>query len=349
MLNFFNTIVQEDMKDIHDEKILFDKLKNKSVLITGATGMLATYIIYFLHYLNINKGSNIKIYALARNKKKIEELFTTLINDKNFIVTNQDVTKEILIDEKIDYIFHLASSANPKSILENPVGIIQANTLGTINVCEFAVRNKALVFFASTREIYGKIEEKDIVKETDMGICNCIEDRACYPESKRISETICKSYNLQYKMKYQICRIAHVYGPGMNIDNDGRIMSDIISDIVNNRNIILKSDGSAQRAFCYLSDAVRAIFLILLNGKENDVFNLSNEEEEISIKGLANLSAKLFSEKNIKVNYEISNSNANLYTNYKRSKLDNSKLYALGWRVKIDLKEGIRKTVLSFL
>ena len=349
MLNFFNTIVQEDMKDIYEQKFLFDKLKSKSVLITGATGMLATYIIYFLHYLNINKESNIKIYALARNQKKIEEIFNTLIDDKNFVVVNQDVTKEILINEKIDYIFHLASSANPKSILEDPVGIIQANTLGTINVCQFAVKNNALVFFASTREIYGKIEGKEFVKESDMGVCDCIEDRACYPESKRISETICKSYNLQYKMKYQICRIAHVYGPGMNIENDGRIMSDIISDIVNNRNIVLKSDGSAQRAFCYLSDAIRAIFFILLNGQENDVFNLSNEEEEISIKDLANLSTKLFTEKNIKVKYQTSNENTNLYTNYKRSKLDNSKLYNLGWEIKIDLKEGIRKTVLSFL
>ena len=348
MLNFFNDIVQEDMKDIYDEAISIDKLRNKSILITGATGMLATYIIYFLYYLNINKESNIKIYALARNKKKVEEIFNTLIDDKNFVIVNQDVTKEILIDEKIDYILHFASSANPKSILEDPVGIIQANTLGTINVCQFAVKNNALVFFASTREIYGKIEGKEFVKETDMGICDCIEDRACYPESKRISETICKSYSLQYKMKYQICRIAHVYGPGMNIENDGRIMSDIISDIVNNRDIILKSDGSAQRAFCYLSDAVRAIFLILLNGKENDVFNLSNEEDEISIKDLAKLGAKLFSEKNIKVDYQISNNN-NLYTNYKRSKLDNSKLYNLGWRIKIDLKEGIKKTVLSFL
>ena len=196
MLNFFNDIVQEDMKDIYEQKILFDKLKNKSVLITGATGMLATYIIYFLYYLNINKESNIKIYALARNKKKIEEIFNTLIDDKNFVIVNQDVTKEILIDEKIDYIFHLASSANPKSILDNPVGIIQANTLGTINVCQFAVKNNALVFFASTREIYGKIEGKEFVKESDMGVCDCLEDRACYPESKRISETICKSYNL---------------------------------------------------------------------------------------------------------------------------------------------------------
>lgn len=348
MLNFFNTIVQKDMNDIYDEKILFNKLKNKSVLITGATGMLATYITYFLYYLNLNKDFDIKIYILARNKKKIEELFGTLMNDKKIIVLNQDVANEILINEKIDYIFHLASLANPKSILENPVGIIKANTLGTINICEFAVKNKALVFFASTREIYGKIEEKEFVKETDMGICDCIDDRACYPESKRISETICKSYNLQYEMKYQICRIAHVYGPGMNIDNDGRIMSDIISNIVNGKDIELKSDGSALRSFCYISDAIRAIFLILLNGKENDVFNLSNEEEEISIKNLAELCTDIFLEKRLKVIYKKSENN-NLYTNYKRSKLDNSKVYNLGWSIKINLKEGINKTVRSFL
>jgi len=324
MLSYSNNIVQEDMLDIYDEKILFNKLRNKSVLITGATGMLATYIIYFLYYLNQKRDSNIKIYALARNIKKAENLFVDLIDDKNFIIINQDVTNKILIDEKIDYIFHLASSANPKGILENPVGIIQANTLGTINICEFAVKNNALVFFASTREIYGKIEEKEFVKESDMGVCDCLEDRACYPESKRVSETICKSYKLQYGMKYQICRIAHVYGPGMNIDNDGRIMSDIISDIVNSKNIVLKSDG------------------------KNDVFNLSNEEEEISIKNLAELCTNLFIEKNIKVEYQISNNN-NVYTNYKRSKLDNSKLYNLGWKIKIDLKEGIKKTVTSFL
>ena len=118
MLSYSNNIVQEDMLDIYDEKILFNKLRNKSVLITGATGMLATYIIYFVYYLNQKRDSNIKIYALARNIKKAENLFVNLIDDKNFIIINQDVTNKILIDEKIDYIFHLASSANPKGILE---------------------------------------------------------------------------------------------------------------------------------------------------------------------------------------------------------------------------------------
>lgn len=348
MLSYSNKIVQEDLLDIYDSKLDFNKLDNKSILITGATGMLAAYIVYFLHYLNVVRNKNIKIFALVRNKSKAENLFKELLNDKNFIIVEQDICEEIKLNEKIDLILHLASSANPSTILNNPVSIIKANTVGTLNVFEFARKNNSKVFFSSTREIYGKIEDINHIKENDMGICNCLEERACYPESKRISETICTSYNLQYGISYQIARIAHVYGPGMNIDNDGRIMSDIISDVVNNRNIVLKSAGTALRSFCYLSDAVIGIFTILLNGKNNEVYNLSNEIEEITIKDLAELCKNLFPEKKLKVEYRISNDNKG-YTNYKRVGLDNSKLSELGWRIKMNLKKGIVKTVESFI
>ena len=347
MLSYSNKIVQEDLLDIYNSMLDFDKLDNKSILITGATGMLATYIVYFLHYLNIEKNKNIKIFSLVRNKNKAEKLFKELLNDKNFIIIEQDICEEIKLNEKIDLILHLASSANPSAILNNPVSIVKANTIGTINVFELAKKSRSKIFFSSTREIYGKIENINQIKENDMGICNCLEERACYPESKRISETICKSYNLQYGIDYQIARIAHVYGPGMNIDNDGRIMSDIISDVVNNRNIILKSAGTALRSFCYLSDATIGMFMILLNGKNNEVYNLSNEIEEITIKDLAKLCKNLFPEKKLEVKYRISNDNKG-YTNYKRVGLDNSKLYELGWRIKINLKKGIVKTVKSF-
>ena len=348
MLSYYKKIVQDDMEDIFDREIPFEKLENKSVLITGATGMLATYIVYFLYYLNINKKKNIKIYALVRNSKKAEKIFNNLLKDKNFNIIEQDIEKEINISQKIDYIFHLASSANPKTILEDPVGIIKANTIGTINVFEFARLNNSKVFFSSTREIYGSIKEKEYISEEEMGILKCLERRACYPESKRIAETICNSYYLQYNIDYQIARIAHVYGPGMNIENDGRIMSDIMSDVINNKNIILKSDGSALRAFCYISDAIRGIFTIVLNGEKNSVYNLSNEEEEISIKELSELFIKLFPKKKLEVEYNIPNSNLEVYTNYKRNGLDNKKLYNLGWKIKIKLKEGIKKTILSF-
>ena len=347
MLSYYKKIVQDDMEDIFDREIPFEKLENKSVLITGATGMLATYIVYFLYYLNINKKKNIKIYSLVRNKKKAEKIFCDLLEDNNFNIIEQDIEKEINISEKIDYIFHLASSANPKTILENPIGIVKANTIGTINIFEFARINNSKVFFSSTREIYGFVKEKEYINEEEMGILGCLEKRACYPESKRIAETICNSYYLQYNVNYQIARIAHVYGPGMNIENDGRIMSDIIFDVVNNKNIILKSDGSALRAFCYISDAIRGIFTIVLKGEQNNVYNLSNEEEEISIKKLSELFVELFPEKNIKIEYVIPTLN-DVYTNYKTNGLDNKKIYSLGWKIKIKLKEGIKKTVLSF-
>ena len=173
MLSYYKKIVQDDMEDIFDREIPFEKLENKSVLITGATGMLATYIVYFLYYLNINKKKNIKIYSLVRNKKKAEKIFCDLLEDNNFNIIEQDIEKEINISEKIDYIFHLASSANPKTILENPIGIVKANTIGTINIFEFARINNSKVFFSSTREIYCFVKEKEYINEEEMGILGC--------------------------------------------------------------------------------------------------------------------------------------------------------------------------------
>lgn len=336
MINYQNKIVQEDMQEILKD-IEFNSLKDKVILITGATGMLATYLVYFLNYLNIIENLNIKIIGLVRNKEKAIKIFEGV----NIELLVQDVQDEIKYDNKVDYIFHMASSANPRAILERPIDIIKANTIGTFNVFELARSKSAKVIFTSTREIYGKLDESvEFIKENDMGIVDCLERRACYPESKRIAETICNSYFYQYGVKYNIIRIAHVYGPGMNIDGDGRIMSDIIENVSKNQNVILKSDGSALRSFCYITDAIRGLLFILLKGKDNEVYNLSNEKEEISIENLAQKSIDI-SGREIKIEYQISNSGA--YTSYKRIGLDNRKLEKLGWKNNILLSNGLSK------
>ena len=132
-----NQIVQDDLKKIIEQNIKFEKLKNKNILITGATGMLASYYMYTLMYLNDKLGYNIKIYALVRNETKLQDM-TNYQERKDIIPVVQDVCEDINIDEKIDYIIHMASSANPATITTNPVGIINANVLGTINVLECA-------------------------------------------------------------------------------------------------------------------------------------------------------------------------------------------------------------------
>lgn len=345
ILQYENKILKEDLKEILTI-IECKKFKGKSILITGATGMLATYLVYFFYYLNTEKNYNIKVIGLVRNEQKAINMFGDILNEKIKIL-KKDVTEKLTLEEDIDYIFHLASSANPKSILETPIDIIEANTLGTLNVCKLAVEKKSKVIFSSTREVYGILDnEKTKLEENDIGKIDWLEKRACYPESKRIAETIINSFNLQYGMQYNIIRISHCYGPGMNILNDGRVMSDFISNAIQKNDMILKSLGEDVRSFCYISDAIIGMLQIALNGMENQVYNLSNEKEEIKVKDLAVLINDL-SKNNKKILYEIGRDEG-AYTNYKRIGLDTSKLEELGWKINVNLKDGILKTLASF-
>ncbi len=348
-MEYNNEIIQGDLKELINENINYQKLKNKTFLVTGANGMLASYFIYFLMYLNDKLDAGITIYALSRNKNKMYSKFIGDSKRKDIIIIEQDVCEEVKIEEKIDYIIHMASSANPTNIVNNPIGIIKANLLGTFNILELARVKDAEVIFTSTREIYGKMpEEVQFIKEDDMGIMNCFERRACYPESKRMAETILINYNAQYGVKFKNVRIAHSYGPGMNIENDGRIMSDLISDVVHKRDIVLKSNGEAERAFCYITDTISAMLYVILKGNEGESYNIANETEEIAIKDLANLMAKTYEKDNIKVKFEI-NLNPNAYTNFKRVGLDTTKIEKLGWVPKVKLIDGIKRTVDSFM
>lgn len=342
---YYNKVVIEDMQRL-SSVINIDKLKNNTIMITGATGMLATYMVFFLSYINRNFHTDIRIIAVCRNKKKADILFSDFYNEQWFCLINQDVCDEIKYEGNIDYIVHLASNANPYHIKNNPVDIIKSNIIGSINILEYS-RSKKIkkVLFTSTREIYGKNEEKDFLTEKDYGIVDPLEMRACYPESKRAAETIFQAYNVQYGIPFNIVRIAHSYGPGMNLDNDGRVMADLMSNAVNGENIIVRSDGMAERAFCYITDTISAMFLILIDGEVNKPYNIANEKEVVSIKNLAEQLAQL---SNTDVIFDIPTIKSNAYCNYKRSGLDTKELEKCGWTPMVSLKQGLELTYKSF-
>ena len=342
---FENSIVKDDLKMIISEKIDFEKLRNKTFLITGANGLIASYYTYTLMYLNDIKHLNIKILLLVRNKKKTEQ---NIGKRDDVIILEQDVCDKIDYIDNIDYIIHMASSSNPKTIIEKPVDIIKSNVLGTLNILNLAKTHKSEVLFTSTREVYGAMDKNvEKISEEDFGKLNFYELRACYPESKRLAETLILSYAYQYNIKYKIVRIAHTYGPGMNINSDGRIMSDLLEAVVNKKDIVLKSNGEAIRAFCYIVDTIRALFYITLDNNENEVYNVSNETEEISVKDLAYKLKEIFNDRNINVKFQIENDNRK-YVSFKRVKLDTKKLEKLGWKPIISLEEGVKRTVNSF-
>ncbi len=337
-------VVQSDLKNMMNQNIDFEKLYNKTILITGASGMIASYYMYTLMYLNDTKNANIKIYALVMDIDRLEKI-TELSTRNDIIPIVQNVCDSIYIPEKVDYIIHMASSANPSTITKDPVGIIKANVIGTLNVLELAKKSGAEVLFTSTREIYGEIQGKEKIKETDMGALECLELRSCYPESKRMAENLIVSYAYQYDIKYKIVRIAHAYGPGMIINNDGRIMSDLISYIVNKENIVLKSKGDAKRAFCYITDVISALLMITVNDKPNEAYNISNETEEISIKDLAFMMKEMYQDTEVVFNIE---ENQNQYVKFARVPLDTTKLETLGWKPEVSLRTGIENTVKYF-
>ena len=315
---------------------------NKSILVTGANGMLAAYLVNFFTYLNETSGAGIKVYALSRNSERLKERFGDRVE-----ILAQDVTSGINVPGELDYIFHLAGMADPVSIKTDPVGIIRANVQGTMNVLELAREKGALVVFASTREVYGAMPEGTyLIHEEDAGSLDPADPRSCYPESKRLAETLLVSYHNQYYVNFINTRIAHAYGPGMRLENDGRVMADFLSDAVAGRDIVLKSAGTALRAFCYVSDAISGMLTAVLRGEKNRSYNLANETEEISVRGLAELAAEM-SPTNIGVTF-VTDADQSGYVKFKRVALDTSRLEALGWKPEVGLRDGIKRTIEFF-
>ena len=325
-MKYTNPIVKEDMKSLLAYGLPLEKLKNKTVLVTGANGMLATYLVYFFMYLNREKDYGIHVAALSRNAARARERFSGFENDPQFMMLLQDVCDEISMDGELDYIIHAAGDASPQAILHEPTGIVKANTIGTLNVLELARKKGAKVLYTSTREVYGKVEgELKKIKETDFGKLDPMEQRSCYPESKRMAETMIQSYYDQYCVDASVVRIAHSYGPGMNIENDGRVMADFISDVVHGRNIVLKSTGEGLNAY-----------------------NIANETEEFPIRDVAEKLVSLFPEKGLKVVFDIPETMSAGYSKMGRTKLCTEKIEKLGWKPGVSLEEGMRRTVESF-
>lgn len=347
MFGYSHKIVQQDLQSMVDTPLPWWQFQDKTVLVTGANAMLGTYTAYLFLYLARERGLRVKIVVLSRSLERTNILYQEFMNEPNFQVLHQDVTDAISYIGRIDYIFHFAGNASPYYINRDPVGILQSNLQGMFRIMELA-RDKEpeKVIFASTREVYGEVMG-DSLKENTFGRLDPMDNRSCYPESKRAAESILRAYYLQYGVRGISVRIAHAYGPGMKTECDGRVMSDFIGCAVRGEDIILKSKGEAQRAFCYLTDAVLGLIQVALFGHIGEAYNLANETETMSILDIAQLICQLFPQKQIHVVIDENQLQAG-YCNYARVALDTGKIEKIGFKPTVSLAEGIRRTISSF-
>lgn len=347
-----NTIIKEDIEEIIQSLPELQKLRGKVVLISGANGFLPAYMVETIMHLN-NKDSdfNARVIALVRNKAKAEKRFNHLLDNTCFSIKVQDVCEEIYIEGEINYIVHAASQASPKYYGIDPVGTLNANILGTINLIKLAHLKKAESFlYFSSGEVYGDVSSDQYpIKEDTFGYINPVNVRSCYAESKRMGENICVSWFHQFGVKAKIVRPFHTYGPGMALD-DGRVFADFVANIINQEDIILNSDGSARRAFCYLADATRAFFMVLMNGKDAEAYNVGNPGQEYSILELANILVKIKPELKLKVlvNNKSSSEKGYLKSPLVRNTPDTAKLAQMGWQPAVSVIDGFTRTIRSY-
>ncbi len=339
-----NDIVKDDIASII-RRADFSGFAGKSVLITGANGHIASYLA--LTFAEAIAGGHVqmRLSLLSRNAANLEATFGEYIRRGIADAIIQDVVAPLPEGLEFDYVFHFAGNASPHFIATDPVGILRANIEGAFNMAELCRRKEgSKLIFASTREVYGKNTEEDTLTETSFGSIDPLDPRSCYPESKRAGESIIEAFHKQYCVRYCIARIAHVYGPGMKLAGDGRVMSDFLNNALNGEPIRLNSDGTALRSFCYVTDAVTALLKIAALPEDAGVYNLANETEEISVGNLARLIGRMAG--NLEVSMRLPDpETAGLYCAYRRKGLDCSRLTQLGWQPEVTLEQGISRTM----
>jgi nucleoside-diphosphate-sugar epimerase len=346
-----NGIIKDDLQTIYESDIDWSKFYNKTILITGANGFLPAYIVESLLYLNfIDSKNNVKVVALVRNMKNAHSRFLEYLNNDHLEFIQQDVSDTIDLSNNIDYIIHAASQASPKYYGVDPVGTLKANVLGTINLIEFAKKHdiKSFLYFSSG-EVYGELKSEQIpVKEDVFGYLNPTNVRSCYSESKRMGENICVSYFHQFQIPAKIVRPFHTYGPGMRLD-DGRVYADFVLNVLNEEDICLNSNGIAQRAFCYLTDATIGFFKVLLEGENGEAYNIGNPNEEYSILELAQIMVSLYPEKKLQVVKRLSlDNNSYLKSTLTRNSSNIDKMNRLNWKPVVSVIEGFKRTIQSY-
>jgi nucleoside-diphosphate-sugar epimerase len=229
------------------------------------------------------------------------------------------------------------------------VGTLNANTLGTHNLLQLACKNdlKSFLYFSSS-EVYGQVDGSQIpTKENQYGYLDPTNLRSCYAESKRMGETMCVSWFHQYGIPTKIVRPFHTYGIGMSLD-DGRVYADFIANILNDKDIVMNSDGNAIRAFCYLADAVQGFFTVLFKGENGQAYNIGNPQCEISILNLATQLVNLFPEKGLGIAKRDMQNQKYIKSIISRNSPDISKMIELGWQPYTSIEVGFRRTLESF-
>ncbi len=345
-LIFESDCVRRDMEDIASRPVEFAALDNTTVLVTGANGMLASYLVFFLAYLVETRGLHIRILAAVRSREKAEACFGALTERPYFRVLVLDLLEKIDLDEPVDYLFHAASLASPQHYAVRPVAVAEPNAIGTYRLLDFAARTRCKGFlYFSTGSVYGAVSGAPEVYEDTPGSVDPLDLHSCYNESKRMGENWCKCFAHERGVPAKVVRIWHTYGPQMDVENDPRVFASFLKCLLSGSDIVMHSTGQETRTFCYITDAVAGFLQILLKGEPGQAYNLCNTDQCLSIRALAELVAGLDPAHPVKVVCRPRDKTDSYLENrtYGQKIPQNRRLRELGWECRVSCEEGFAR------
>ena len=333
-----------DLDEILETLPELQTLEEKSVLITGAAGLICSSVTDLLIRYNEKHDKKIDISVAGRWLSEMEDRFGDFVTKQYYHYVQYDASKtNENLNGTFDYIIHGASNASPNMIVKEPVETMTGNFLGMKNLLDLAKRcNTKRVLYISSSEVYGLKKVNVPYSESEYGFIELLNSRNSYSISKRATETLCVSYADEYGVDSVIVRPGHIYGPTAS-PNDNRVSSAWAYSAVHGEDIVMKSDGSQIRSYCYCLDCASAILKVLLCGESLHAYNISNPDSIINIKQMAEIIAEYAG---IKVYMEVpTDEERKGFNPMSNSSLESSSLQKLGWHGVFDAKKGFAHTI----
>ncbi len=338
----------DDLKNAISGTVNLRKLYHKSVLITGATGLIGSFAADMLLYADRTDNAEIGIYLLARDEKRLRERFASSQNEKRLHFVVQDVTKPLEKNVEVDYIIHAAGDGFPAAFREHPVETMTPALFGTYRLLQYAAQSAAQnavkkFLYVSSGEVYGKISGTEhAFTEKECGYLDSMSVRSCYPMAKRCAETLCASFYAQYHVPVVVVRPSHTYGACTSV-NDNRATVQFLRNAAAGEDIVLNSAGRQMRSYTYVADCVSGIFSVLLGGTDGEVYNIANAASRVTIAEFAAILAR-----KARVDCVVKNPDENgrcEHTPFEYAVLDSSKLERLGWHGRYTIDRGIENMI----
>ena len=341
-----NPLYLEDVQAVAELPLPWERLQNSSMVISGATGLIGSFLTDVMMCRNRTRELNCKIFALARNGQRAKERFSAWGAERLFRVIPYDIRQPLMFEEtdSVGYVLHLASHTHPLAYATDPIGTITVNVIGLKNMLDFAAERRAKrIAFASSNEIYGENRgDTELFTEEYCGYIDCNTLRAGYPESKRCGEALCQAYRAQKGLDVVIPRLTRSYGPTM-LMSDSKAISQFIRKALAGEDIVLKSPGTQYYSYTYVADAVSGLLTILLCGKSGEAYNIADVTSDITLKDLATLIARMVGGK---IAFQVPDAMEKAgYSKATKARLNSAKLQALGWSPKYNLEHGINNTI----